>query len=321
MYDSIVADLKNTYGLTCYQISPVTGGLLNLKWRVSTQKGELLIKQYSNKRFRKEKISLIESRLQRQIALEKGGIPCPLLWQYQGRVIRWLNDETAYMVMGFCSGKTQSSSTIAVSQMRSLGSACAAMHKAFSYLPPPADKSLPASGGYTLELLWENHRSQIAHCPPDAPDEYRKAMLDLELILKSLSVNFFDQFPKGFAHEDFHSGNILFDVDCVSAIVDFDRNCYSYIWHDIGRAILSYALEGATINTEKIQAFLNGYLLHAAVTLQNIVDALRLTWCIETPWWIQPEFFCECDEIPKRFKDEMLWLTDHWFDLDYLLSQ
>ena len=169
-------------------------------------------------------------------------------------------------------------------------------------------------------MLWENYRSRIAQCPPDAPAEYRKALLDLEPILKSLSANFFDQFPKGFTHEDFHSGNILFEVDCVSAIVDFDRNCYSYIWHDIGKAILSYALEDGTINTEKIQAFLDGYTQHSALTMQYIADALRLTWCIETPWWIQLEFFGACDEIPKRFKDEMLWLTKHWCELNSILS-
>ena len=35
MKDSIIADLKNSYGLICNEISPVTGGWLNLKWKVS----------------------------------------------------------------------------------------------------------------------------------------------------------------------------------------------------------------------------------------------------------------------------------------------
>ena len=76
MDDNIIAEIKNRYGLTCQRITPITGGLLNQKWKVSTEKGELLVKQYSSKRFPKEKLTLIESRLQRQIALEKSGIPC-----------------------------------------------------------------------------------------------------------------------------------------------------------------------------------------------------------------------------------------------------
>ncbi|MGH4121624.1 MAG: hypothetical protein ACREV6_01605 [Clostridium sp.] len=65
MEDKIIADLKESYGININQITPVTGGLLNHKWKVSTEKGELLVKQYSTKRFRRESIELIESSLQR----------------------------------------------------------------------------------------------------------------------------------------------------------------------------------------------------------------------------------------------------------------
>lgn len=319
MEDSIIADLKESYGITFNQITPITGGLLNLKWKVSTDKGELLVKQYSTKRFRRDQIEWIESGLHRQVILEKSGVPCPFLWQCGDRVIRWLDDKTAYMVMDFCSGKTENPDTITITQMYSLGSTCAVMHRAFSQLPTHSVKSLPVFGGYTMDLLWENFNSRMMECSPEAHIEYRKALLALEPILKQLNTEFFDKFPKGFAHEDVQPGNILFDEDCVSAIIDFDRNCFSYIWHDIGRAILSFALEGNIMNVEKVCAFLEGYSQHSALTLSNIADALRLSWCIEVPWWIQPEFFGECDKIPKRFKDEMLWLTEHWFEIDSLL--
>ncbi len=320
MESSIIADLKDSYGIICNQIIPVTGGLLNKKWKVFSEKGELLVKQYSIKRFRRESIELIESALQRQIILEKNGVPCPFVWQYKGRIIRWLDDKTAYMVMNFLPGKTERPDTTTTSQMHSLGSACAVMHKAFSQLPLYLGEKLPAYGGYTLDSLWKNFNSRIMKCPHDGNTEYRKALLELEPILNQLKSDFFDRFPKGFTHEDFHCGNILFGVDSVSAIIDFDRNCYSYILHDIGRAILSFALEGNIMNVEKVHAFLEGYSQHSILTLSDIADALRLSWCIEVPWWIQPEFFAECNEIPRRFKDEMLWLTKHWFEIESLLS-
>lgn len=40
-------------------------------------------------------------------------------------------------------------------------------------------------------------------------------------------------------------------------------------------------------------------------------------WALDECW--KEPFFGECDEIPKRFKDEMLWLTGHWFVIDSLL--
>jgi homoserine kinase type II len=319
MEDNIIADLKDSYGLTCNQITPVTGGWLNQKWEVSTDKCELLVKQFSNKRCSRDKLKLVESALQRQIILEKNGVPCPYIWQCGDRAIRLLDNETAYMVMDFRSGKVESPNTITIMQMHSLGSACGLMHKAFSQLRALSVEGFPINNRQAIDSLWANFHARMQECSSSTPIEYRKAVLAQEPILKQLTNEFFDKLPKGIAHEDFSSDNILFDVDCVSAIIDFDRNHYSYIWHDIGRAILSFALKDNRMNIEKIYAFLEGYSQHLVLTLPNIADALRLSWCIEVPWWIQPEFFRENNEKVVRFKDEMLWLTEHWFELDSLL--
>ncbi len=172
MEDKIIADLIDCYGITVNHIASVTGGLLNRKWRISTEKDDLLVKQYSLERFRKESIELIESRLQRQIILEENGVPCPFLWRCKDRVIRWLDDKTAYMVMDFCPGNTETSDTITLMQMRSLGSACAVIHKAFSQISVPSVRNLPVFGGYTMDLLWEYFCSGRTKCPPEASGEY-----------------------------------------------------------------------------------------------------------------------------------------------------
>ncbi len=316
MENRIIADLKDSYGLTCNQIAPVTGGWLNQKWKVSTDRCELLVKQFSSKRFSRDKLKLVESALQRQIILEKNSVPCPYIWQCEGHAIRLPDNETAYMVMDFRSGKVESPDTITVMQMHSLGSACGLMHKAFSQLPVLSVKGFPISSRQLTDSLWANFHARMKECSSSTPIEYRKAVLAQEPILKQLTNEFFDKLPKGIAHEDFTSDNILFDADCVSAIIDFDRNQYSYIWHDIGRAILSFALKDNRMIIEKVYAFLEGYSRHIMLTLPNIADALRLSWCIEIPWWIQPEFFIENRGKALRFKDEMLWLTEHWFELD-----
>ena len=85
------------------------------------------------------------------------------------------------------------------------------------------------------------------------------------------------------------------------------------------QAILSFALKDNQMDIEKTHAFLEGYSQHSFLTMPNIADALRLSWCMEIPWWIQPEFFREDREKVVRFKDEMLWLTEHWNELDSLL--
>ncbi len=319
MENSIIADLKDSYGITCNQITPVTGGWLNRKWKVSTEKGDLLVKQFSNKRFGRERLKSIEAALQRQIVLEKKGVPCPAIQQCQDRAIRLLDNETAYMVMDFRSGKVEGPDTVTITQMRSLGSACGCMHKAFSGLPALSVEGFPISSGQAIDALWANFHTRMQECPPGVPVEYKEAVLAQEPILKQLTGAFFEKLPKGIAHEDFSADNILFDTDGISAIVDFDRNHYSYIWHDIGRAILSFAWKDQQLDMGKIHAFLEGYSRHGALTMPDVADALRLSWCVEIPWWIQPGFFKKNREKVTRFKDEMLWLTEHWFELDSLL--
>jgi len=315
---NIIADLKGSYGITCKQIAPVSGGYLNLKWKVSTEKGDLLVKHFSNKRFSSAKLKKLESALQRQIILNEKGFPCPYIWQCEGRAIRQLG-ETAYMVMDFRPGKVESPGTITNTQMNSLGFSCGLMHKEFSKLPADSVEGYPIDNNHAINMLWTNFHAQMHDCSSNTPNEYRAAVIAQEPILKQLKNEFFDSLPQGIAHEDFAADNILFYENAVSAIIDFDRNHYSYIWHDIGRAILSFALNDKQLDIEKVHAFLEGYSQHSVLSLPNIVNALRLSWCIEVPWWIHPVFFSEKREKVVRFRDEILWLTEHWFELEHLL--
>ena len=316
MKNKIISDLKETHGIIIYKAASVTGGLLNLKWKISTNKGELLLKQYSTKRFKsRDRIEKIEEALQRQIILEKNGLACPFLWQYKDHVLRVLDNETIYMLMSFEKGKTERPDRITLKQMESLGNTCGLMHRMFSNIPAPEVKDLPTFGGYSMDLLWNNLKSRKEDCGENVNSEYINILLLIETILKQLDDNFFSKFQKGYAHEDFHSGNILFDENGVTSIVDFDRSCYSYVWHDIGRALLSFALADGKMNLDKVQAFINGYVKHLPLTFKNVEDALRLTWCIEVVWWIQPEFFEDsCSVIPKRFRDEILWIGERFFE-------
>ena len=114
---------------------------------------ELLVKKYSRERFSREKLNRIESALQRQAMLEAYGVACPHVYRCGQKIIRFLDDGTAYMVMSFCQGKNENAQTINTAQMKSLGSACGYLHKAFSRLTGSVEKSFPAFGGYTKDSL------------------------------------------------------------------------------------------------------------------------------------------------------------------------
>lgn len=61
MNPSICSDIKTSYGIVCHAVTPINGGWMNQLWRADTDHGELLIKQFSLKRYTKAKLADIES--------------------------------------------------------------------------------------------------------------------------------------------------------------------------------------------------------------------------------------------------------------------
>lgn len=320
MDTNILSDLQSCYGLTCRDISPVSGGWMNRKWKITTDEGDLLVKQFSTVRYRPERFAFIEAALQRQILLHKSGVSCPAIREYNGQAIRHMDDGTIYMVMSFIPGKIETPETITLAQMRSLGNACGAMHKAFAQLPSDSVEGHPKDSGLIIDSLWANYHTRMQEDAADTPPAYRNAVLSLEPILKQLTPAFLDTIPRGISHEDFSSDNMLFDSNGRCIILDFDRNHFNFPLHDIGRALLCFALEDSSLNIAKIEAFMDGYTQHLPLSLAHIADALRLSWCIEVPWWIQPVYFQPNKEKVTRFRDEVLWLTAHWHEIDPMLG-
>ncbi len=318
--DILTADLRDSYGLNCGRLQPVAGGWMNKKWQTIAGSERLLIKQFSRERFQPSQLDQIGAALQRQMILEEKGIPCPHILPYRQRPLRILEDGTVYMVMRFCPGRMENRDTITAEQLRSLGSVCGRMHQEFAMLPEQGVKGFPIDGRRVLSALWDHFHTRRDNIPEDAPPAYREALLAQEPILRTLTPDFFRRLPKGIAHEDLSPDNLLFHPDKVSAVLDFDRNQYSFLWHDIGRCLLSFALREGRLDISRIRSFLEGYADHLPLTLGDAADALRITWCIEIPWWIQPAIFTGGTEKIRRFQEEMLWLTAHWPELEALLQ-
>ena len=320
MEPRILADLEHSYGIMVRHATPVAGGWLNRKWKVETGSGTFLVKQFSHSRYDRTGLDQIHHALQRQRVLEAEGFPCPRIVPCRQDAVRRVDDETTYMVMTFCAGGIERHDTISATQMHSLGKACGAMHLAFSRLPVAGVKGYPLCGQRLIDSLWAYHRTHAGQMAKDAPIAYRQTIQAQEAVLRTLCAEWLDRLPMGIAHEDFSADNMLFHPEGVSAILDFDRNQYSWLWHDIGRALLSFSWTGERLDADKVAAFRAGYATCLPLSHQDVVEALRITWCLESPWWIVPERFAgDGSEKITRFRDELLWLTHRWFDLDSLV--
>ena len=319
MDEKIRSDIRDHYKINLQDFVLVDGGWKNRLWKAADGTRDYIVKSYSTERFSKAKLQRIEEALQRQMQLEGGGVPFPHIYLYEGKAIRLLDEETYYMVMDLAPGRNETAETITLSQLESLGSVCAGTHQGFARL-----SNLPASGPENVQGLLEKHiQRQRREFSEDFPLEYRETLQKGEEILKDLPAGAFDRIPRGYAHEDFTPDNLLFDENGVTAVIDFDRNCYGYPLHDVGRAVLSFALElepgPGKLNVPKIEAFMKGYSRRLPLGWADVADALRVTWCIEFPWWISPG--CFTDELTGkavRYRREIQWLTCHWDEMEDL---
>ncbi len=312
----IAADLCDAYGFSIEAESPVSGGWMNAKARVRSGGRELLVKQYSRERFREDhRIAEIEAALQAQERLRGEGVPCPRVYLQEGRAVRILADGTAYSVMDFSPGRQATPETVTEAQIGSLGAVCGRMRVAFDRMPAAPMKGYPLDVRAFLDRLEANSRERRAELTPDLPERYRRAVLAQERILATLSSEFLGRLPKGPCHEDFAGDNILFDGDGVSAVVDFDRFSHCFTWHDPARALLSLAWREDGFDRRLVRAFCDAYREFAPFDLG---DALRVTWCIEAPWWIHPRNLRTDSPKVQRFYRELLFLTERWEELDAL---
>lgn len=311
MDQRLLNDMQAAYGLAVTQIQPLTGGWLNELWKVTTQRGDLLVKRFSHRRYSAAGLEKIEQALERQRQVAAQGIPSPEILLCGGKAVRRVGEDLSYMVTTFCPGHNECRETVTPVQLKSLGDVCGRLHRAFSALPRnKRDES--AGSAQFLQGLWNNFRTRKAAFCGDDPPGYQHAVLAQKAILHSLTVGWLDSLPRGVAHEDFTPDNLLFDENGVTAVIDFDRNCRSFLWHDVGRALLSFCLTGQGLDREKTAAFTEGYTRHLPV---SVPDALRITWCIEASWWITPEGFRLEGGKAAGYREDILWLTNNWFQL------
>ncbi len=313
MNEIIQKDLEAAFGVAVRDSTPVSGGWLNQKWRVTTDSGEILVKQYSHERFSRKKIDDIEAALQRQLILHGEGVPCPRIWTAGERIIRRPAEEIDYMAMDFAPGRVESPESVTAAQMESLGEATARMHDAFSRLPTEGVKGCPLR----TDALPEEIHCMVRECPADAPEGYREMIGLIRPIVKRMDVSFLREMEQGIAHEDFTRDNMLFLNDRLSVMIDFDRNQYSFRLHDVGRAVLSLGLTGGIMDGKKAGAFVKGYRRHRPLSEQDVKRALVMSWLIEIPWWIQRgSFGAGVSEKVMRFVEEMRYLSENMSDFE-----
>ncbi|WP_078379822.1 phosphotransferase [Sutcliffiella halmapala] len=320
--DSILEDIlmccKQLFDMDVTKAVPIHRGWLNLKWKVKTNSGNFLIKQFNKDRFRLYNEKELLYTFSQQKRLYDEGFPCPKLYPNCNRFLLESENGERFMVMEFCEGKLHAPGTVNEQQMFDLGKVTSKMHcllnngatrkkKKAEFIPPPPEKRLEH---------WRSVRKEVKA----AGNLSLLPTIELQLSLtEKMSLTDFNLNETGWAHRDLFLDNILFAESHVSAILDFDRMKYDYPQLDVARAIMSATLLHHSLNLSLVQAFIEGYKVEQTIGKGFLTKALSLLWYMESTWWIEPNMEHHKGP-PVRFAEEMIWLSENFLELESILG-
>ncbi len=318
----ILGEIKETiekiFSIRVTGYAEINKGLLNLKWKFITSNGILFIKQYNSERNPSSKEQRLNTALSFQMKLSEKDIRCPHILTFKGDAILSTNQNIRFIVTEYCNGSLIHAGKINCNQSYDLGVELAKVHsiinnqfdeKAIPTWVVPSKAQLIAE--WNENWLFTNERNT----------EDMNYFLKLQReIFENIDINIFKGCKQGWAHSDLWCDNVLFYPDSLSAILDFDRLQYIYPELDIARAILSFALDNNCLRMNAVKAFLDGYNQIGNISADDIIRSLKLLYCLESFWWLRSDSFNR-EGPPKRFADEMVWLSVNWLNLESILRE
>lgn len=316
--EKILEDLINTceryFGFKVVGTMPIKRGWLNLKWKVTTDSGVFLIKQYNKERYKLYNHEELLQALNHHMRLHKKGLPCPRLHSYQDQILLQSDNGEMFILMEYCEGALIPPGKLNANQMYDLGHVTGKMHLLLNdglshvkrmpeFIPPGRKERL-----LHWELVWTQAKDTGKRnvLPIIEAQHYATKQINLE----ELNVH-----DTGWAHRDLWVDNLLFKEEKLSAVLDFDRMKYDYPQLDAARAVISGALDGSQLDSSAALAFIEGYNETRPFEKAHLINALKLLWYMESTWWITSDMD-QHSGPPKRFSKEMMWLAENQKELE-----
>ncbi|WP_042147758.1 phosphotransferase [Paucisalibacillus sp. EB02] len=316
--EDILQEISSRFCFEIYHIEPIKRGWLNLKWKIETDLGIYLVKQYNKERLKKYSIEELKLVFDQQNRLHHLGFPCPNILMDLRECFFQSPGGEQFIVMEYMPGETLKPGRLSEEQMYQLGVHTGRMHALLN------DGSLPMKD--KPEFILPNRKERIAYWKIVHKEIYQANKYDLLPVIEKqlelmeiVDVNRLNVNRIGWAHRDLWVDNILFDGDRISAILDFDRMKFDYLSLDVGRAVISGALDDDGLQIPPAKAFLKGYQSYQETGSRFLTNALTLLWFLESEWWLDA-IMDKRKGPPKRFVQEMIWLSNHLLELDDMLG-
>lgn len=308
--------LKSYIGIKVKESQPVKRGYQNLKWIVTTTDGSrFFVKQYHHARFTVAKLEEVKKTLQIQDQLNQQGVICPKPYQKDREFIHETPSGIHFVIMEHSEGDLADPGTINHDQIYNLGKVIGHMH--YILLQLPKGKIVWKPNHEEMVNKW-SQQWQLAQ--NNSSQKVIEVLEKQRIIINSLHLEEFESCKEGYAHWDLWVDNLLFYPDKVASILDFDRMRFVFPELDIARVILSsvYSIKDG-MDWNAIDLFLKGYRELLPFSAKELARAFRLSWIQESVWWFTHDIENR-DPNPKRFFEEMLWITENWYSLHEMVQ-
>ncbi|MED3444214.1 phosphotransferase [Bacillus thuringiensis] len=297
---------------------PIHRGWLNLKWKLETDAGDFVLKQYNQERYKMYNSDLLIQALQQQQRLHNNGVSCPRVLIYKNNVMHISKSDERFIVLEHKEGSLVSPGKVNQKEIHSLGQTIGYMHNLLndgSLIKGENPKFVPPTKEARLKH-WEEKMREVEKLGKEQILSYIKLQQEATQLVNTEQ---FHNSQRGWVHRDLWVDNFLFLNDKVSAILDFDRMDYDYVELDIGRVVISCALSDGVLNKSLVASFLEGYRNEVDFPVGNIVRAIQMLWYMESTWWIHANMD-QHSVPPSRFADEMNWIAENYGVLHNILA-
>ncbi|HEF1903829.1 TPA: phosphotransferase [Bacillus cereus] len=297
---------------------PIHRGWLNLKWKLETDAGDFVLKQYNQERYKMYNSDLLIQALQQQQRLHNNGVSCPRVLIYKNNVMHISKSDERFIVLEHKEGSLVSPGKVNQKEIHSLGQTIGYMHNLLndgSLIKGENPKFVPPTKEARLKH-WEEKMREVEKLGKEHILSYIKLQQEGTQLVNTEQ---FHNSQRGWVHRDLWVDNFLFLNDKVSAILDFDRMDYDYVELDIGRVVISCALSDGVLNKSLVASFLEGYRNEVDFPVGNIVRAIQMLWYMESTWWIHANMD-QHSVPPSRFADEMNWIAENYGVLHNILA-
>ncbi|PFN91802.1 homoserine kinase [Bacillus thuringiensis] len=318
IFQELKVECETLFEFKIQNAIPIHRGWLNLKWKLETDAGDFVLKQYNQERYKMYNSDLLIQALQQQQRLHNNGVSCPRVLIYKNNVMHISKSDERFIVLEHKEGSLVSPGKVNQKEIHSLGQTIGYMHNLLndgSLIKGENPKFVPPTKEARLKH-WEEKMREVEKLGKEHILSYIKLQQEATQLVNTEQ---FHNSQRGWVHRDLWVDNFLFLNDKVSAILDFDRMDYDYVELDIGRVVISCALSDGVLNKSLVASFLEGYRNEVDFPVGNIVRAIQMLWYMESTWWIHANMD-QHSVPPSRFADEMNWIAENYGVLHNILA-